>query len=317
MDHPPAYRYLVIFMLFLLSGLAAAACGEKPPTTAASTPTLAILLTETVTPTLVVSLTPSQTPTPTLTPEPLAAEVNGEGITLAEYQAELGRYQVAMKTAGAPVSGEAAQKTVVLDELIDQTLLSQAAIQDGFKVTDADLQSRIDKMAVELGGTAALLDWETKNGYTDASFRQALRRAMTAAWQRDQILAGVPTTVEQVHARQILVFNKIDANLVLTRLKSGSDFATLALGYDQLTGGDLGWFPRGYLPVPEVEAAAFALQPGEYSQVIESKIGFHVIQVIEKSALRPLSTDALQSLQRQALHKWIEEQRAKSQITIY
>ncbi len=44
------------------------------------------------------------------------------------------------------------------------------------------------------------------------------------------------------------------------QLQAGADFATLAYRYDPLTGGDLGWFPRGVLTQPAVEEAAFSLQ---------------------------------------------------------
>ncbi len=63
---------------------------------------------------------------------------------------------------------------------------------------------------------------------------------------------------------------------------------TLASEADPVTRGDLGWFPRGYLLQPEVEEAAFSLQPGEVSQVIKSAIGFHLVQVIEKDPARPV-----------------------------
>jgi hypothetical protein len=67
--------------------------------------------------------TPTNVP-PSATPQPLAARVNGEEITLEQYQAELARYQVEV---GTELATEDQQK--VLDDLIDQILLAQGAVE--------------------------------------------------------------------------------------------------------------------------------------------------------------------------------------------
>lgn len=76
---------------------------------------------------------------PTSTPVPLAATVNGEAITLAQYQAELARYKAA---TGTELATEDKQR--VLDDLIAQYLLAQAAQEKGFIVDDKMLQDHID-----------------------------------------------------------------------------------------------------------------------------------------------------------------------------
>jgi len=72
------------------------------------------------------------------------------------------------------------------------------------------------------------------------------------------------------------------------RILSGEDFCKLAETYSEDPGsakqcGELGWFKRGEL-VPQYEAAALKLKPGEYSPIIESQFGFHFIQLIERRA---------------------------------
>jgi peptidyl-prolyl cis-trans isomerase C len=259
---------------------------------------------------------PTDTPVlPTATPEPLAALVNGEALTLAEYNAELARFQAAQAETGTNLATEEAADWV-LNSLIDTILLAQAAAQAGFVVDEASVQTRMDELAAQLGGMHALTDWSTAHGYSDAQFRQALSREMAAAWMRDQIAASVQVTADQAHARQILLYNSEQAEAVLAMLQSGQDFVDLAEDYDPVTGGDLGWFPRGYLFSSAVEEAAFNLQPGEYSEVIETPAGFHLVQLIERDPQHPLSQDALFVLQRQAVSKWLAEQRNQSNIQV-
>lgn len=268
-------------------------------------------------PTLTPALAPTDTqlpPTPSPTPEPLAARVNGGGILLADYQAELGRFQAALVETGKTASDAEARQRV-LDALIDEALLAQAAAANGHQVGDDEAQASMAATLEKIGGQAAWAEWLQKNGYTEESYRLALIRSLAAAWQRDQVLAAVPDNVEQVHARQILVLSKATADSVYNNLQSGADFATLAQQYDPATGGELGWFPRGYLTQPAVEEAAFALQPGQYSPVVQSDIGFHIVLVVERE-VRQLSTDALLTLQRNALADWLQQQRAASQIEI-
>ena len=71
---------------------------------------------------------------------------------------------------------------------------------------------------------------------------------------------------------------------LLARVKDGDDFADLAKQFSDCPssedGGDLGSFPRGAM-VPEFDVAAFALQPGETSGVVETAFGYHLIQRTE------------------------------------
>ncbi len=262
------------------------------------------------------TLTPTATFTPeppTATPEPMALTVNGEGITLVEFNAEVQRYLTSEESRGKTVSSEETSKAVQ-EDLTAQLLLAQGARTNGFTLDEAALQVRIDSLAAQVGGAEALSAWQSEHGYTEQAFRTALKRAAEAAWMRDKILAEVPRTAEQVHVQQILLYNQDTAQNFMNQLNGGADFDELALKANLLTRGDLGWVPRGYLLEPKIEEAAFALTVGGHSEVISTDVGFHIVRILAREPQRPLSPDAYLALQELALKKWIEEQRQQASI---
>jgi parvulin-like peptidyl-prolyl isomerase len=227
----------------------------------------------------------------------------------------MARFQQAQTALGNTFSLEAARQAVS-DEFIDILLLAQGAAAKGYLVEDAALQGRVDSLAAQTGGPAALAAWQTAHGYTDATFRSDLRRQMAAAYMRDQVAASVPGTAEQVHVKQILLYNSDAAQQALGYLKAGWKFDDLAAQYDPVAKGELGWFPRGYLSDQTVEAAAFALQAGQYSDVIQTQAGYDILFVEALDPARPLSPDALLTLREHAVKDWLAQQRNKSTILI-
>ena len=294
-------RKVTFFYIGAIFGLILAACGGKPTSSPVPEKTIAM------TPTIAFTATPTE--------PPMALRVNGEGLTQVEYDAEMHRLQQALKDTGQTLSADE-QKKKIQAELIGQILLAQGATQSGNKVSDAQLDEKIKLSVATAGGQEKFNSWLQKNFYTPETFRIATKRLMLAQTQRDVIAASVPEKTEQVHARQILVFLQTTADQVMGQLKSGSDFETLAFLYNPQTGGDLGWFPRGYLLVPQVEEAAFSLQPGQYSQIIPSDYGFHIVYIIEKSSDQPLLVAAQRLLQRKAVDDWLKQAQTGSRIEI-
>jgi peptidyl-prolyl cis-trans isomerase C len=233
---------------------------------------------------------------------------------MAEFRAELIRFQEATALTGTNLASDI--NTIVLDELINQTLLSQSATHNGFTVDDILVQSRIDTLEAQLGSSQALEKWITTYGYSSEDFNAVMQRAIAAAWMRDQIIAAVPAAADEVHVRQILLPSRAKADEVYRSLQSGADFLELASFYDPITGGDLDWFPRGFLGEPAIEEAAFALQPGQFSQVIETDIGYHILYLLERDANHNLQPDVRRALQVIALQEWLNEHRNQSEIQI-
>ena len=281
-------------MLWIALGLSACASFFKPEPTPPPTATF----------------TPEP---PTATPVPMALTVNGEGIPVVDFNAEVQRYLTSQGSLGKTVSAEEASNAVK-DDLTAQLLLAQAARADGFTLDEAGLQARLDSLISQVGGADVLSTWESAHGYTDEAFRSELKRAAESAWMRDKIIAAVPSTAEQVHVQQILLYNQDKAQSFLIQLNGGADFDELASQADPLTRGDLGWVPRGYLLEPKIEEAAFSLEVGQHSDVITTDVGFHIVRILARDPQRPLSPDAYLVLQELALKNWIEKQRQQANI---
>src|SRR5688572_32867254 len=79
---------------------------------------------------------------PTATPEPMALTVNGEGITVVEFNAEVQRYLTSQTNLGKTISPEEAAETVK-EDLTAQLLLAQAARESAFSIDEQGLQARI------------------------------------------------------------------------------------------------------------------------------------------------------------------------------
>jgi parvulin-like peptidyl-prolyl isomerase len=163
----------------------------------------------------------------------------------------------------------------------------------------------------ERRGLAAGID-KTRKVELQIMLQQA--RLLASTYEQETLIESVKATPaeidayvkahpeEQVHARHILISIKTPeapseealdkpqarakAEELSKRIRAGEDFGTLAKEFShdpgsKENGGDLGWFGRGRM-VPEFEKAAFALQPGQVSDIVESPFGFHIIKVDER-----------------------------------
>jgi parvulin-like peptidyl-prolyl isomerase len=310
--NPKMHKNIAMVLAFVLL---LAACGKDSTPLPATLPVTLTLSTGTS----VASTNTPLPPSPSPSPVPLAASVNGEPITIADFQTQMTLALAGLAETGTNLATEetADTETRVINRLIDELLLAQSARQAGFTLDEAGLQQRIDKLAEQAGGQQALDTWMANNGFSLEGFRAAILRAAEAAWMRDQIAGEVLETAEQIHARQILLYNQTEAEQVLAQLQNGADFEELAFGYDPVTGGDLGWFPRGYLLQSAVEEAVFLLQPGQVTGVIQTQIGFHIVQVIERDPQHLLDPDARLTLKKEAVQLWLDERRSQSDIQIF
>lgn len=92
---------------------------------------------------------------------------------------------------------------------------------------------------------------------------------------------------------------KAEAEAVLAEARKGADFGPLAIKHSKDSGsashgGELGWFSKEKM-VPEFSEAAFALKPGEISDLVRTQFGFHIIKVEEQRAEKTRSLDEVKS----------------------
>ena len=264
-------------------------------------------------------------PTPAPTEEPAVVIINGERIPLSALERRVQLHEAELIAQGLDPNSAEGQTQLqqirqeVLDGMIDTVLVEQEAQRKGIAVSDEALAAELQAIVDESGGTDAFNAYLSANALAEEEFRAGLREAMLTSLMRDTVIANVSAVVPQTHARHILVDNADLANSLLAQLLAGADFASLAQQYSQdlLTrdgGGDLDWFPRGGLILKEVEDAAFALEPGQYSGVVQSPFGYHIIQVVERENARPLSENQLLAFQQNAYQDWINSLRSASNI---
>jgi parvulin-like peptidyl-prolyl isomerase len=314
----------------LMLSLLLVACGGNGEREPSSTPTdRGEVIVSTVTPSrgapsaTPIVPTPTALPTPT-PPAPLAALVNGKYVFLADYERQVEQYKEALTEAGVDFNTEEGQarlalaKRDVLEGMIDNILIEDGAADLGVSVTDEEVDAQVDSDIANGGGKAAFEEWLAATGSTQEEYEVMLRQSLLAQRAWDVLTADVPEATEQVHVRHIVVDSEEAAEEIVAQLQDGADFVALAReqSLDEATkdnGGDLDWFPRGVI-APELENAAFALQPGQISEVIPLAGQFQIIQVVEREADRPLSDEMLMQLKQDKFDRWLEELRARAVI---
>jgi peptidyl-prolyl cis-trans isomerase C len=247
------------------------------------------------------------------------AVVNGEAITRERYDREVDRATQRFAGQGQPPQPQMVEtvKQRVLDFMVEETLLYQECKKRGIKPDEAAVDAEFAKLKQQVGSDEKFQTFLTAMNATEAEVKNDMaRRLAIKELIQKEVMDEIEVTDaevrafyddnpkffvkgEQVKASHILIKVNTDADeatkaaakakieKAAQRVKDGEDFATVATevseGPSNAKGGDLGSFQRGQMVKP-FEDAAFALNPGEVSGVVETDFGYHIIKVSEKTA---------------------------------
>jgi len=207
------------------------------------------------------------------------ARVGDTEITLG--QAIALRSQLPQQFAQVP---DATLFPALVEQLIEQELLAQAH-RDQLSRREATMLQNETRSFI---ANAALVGVATA-AVTEESI-QAAYDAFAA-----QYAAGEPIT--EYHAAHILVRDEAQRDAVVAALAEGRDFADVAREFSidgsAQQGGDLGWFAPGMM-IPDFQAAVEALEPGQVSDPVQTRFGWHVIQLMET---RPATVPPIEQVQ--------------------
>ncbi len=238
-----------------------------------------------------------------------------------------------------PVVGEAQQiadpkererridklRSQVLDEMVNEELIVQAAEAAKIDVESTEVQAALDEIKSSNNlDDAALAQVLAAQGYTLGNYKTDLRRQLLRLRAVNQLVAPkVTVTEEDIKARydemqrrsasvsavklshmlfklpehpteQQLAEAKERAAQAMVRVKGGEEFAKVAADVSEdvgtkATGGELGWFQRNSLANPEWEPIVFAMEKGDIRGPVTGPQGMHVFFVseVKKSDLKP------------------------------
>jgi peptidyl-prolyl cis-trans isomerase C len=273
------------------------------------------------------------------------ARVNGEAVTKADFDRLIKNMEV---SANQPVPAERRDEVFrrALDQLVTYTVLLQESRARKITVTDAEVDANLKQMRSQFPNEDAFKKALAERGMSleklksDANIDMSINKMMEAE------LANSPAPTdaqvrefydknpdkfkqeEAVRASHILfrVAENADAptkkkaleqaQSVLKEARGGADFAELAKKYSAdgsaQQGGDLNFFTKGQM-VPAFDQAAFAMKPGEISDIVTTQFGYHIIKVTDR---KPPSTVPFEQVS-ERIKEYLSEQQKQQKMQAF
>jgi peptidyl-prolyl cis-trans isomerase C len=254
------------------------------------------------------------------------ARVNGVELPRESFQRQMDRTRARFERAGRQIAPalESRLKENLIRKMVDDELIRQKAKAESVTVEGGELDAKFGEHRQRFGSDTAFTAFLERTSQSEADVRSDLERNLLRDKLFSKLMAGQEPGEddakkyyeenkdkykqrEQVRASHILLKvgrndpaevkadkEKRSKELAKLAKKQGADFAALAREHSEgptaSKGGDLGPFSRGRM-VKEFEEAAFAAKPGKIVGPIETKFGFHVIKVFEKTPERQRAYD--------------------------
>jgi parvulin-like peptidyl-prolyl isomerase len=292
-----------------------------------------------------------------------AVRVNGETVSYQRFQGFYVEHRnsigVQVGARGDQFELLTRLRKEAMELLIEQVLVKQAADKEGIDVDPADVDKTVEEFRAVFKTDISYESRLQNEGFTEESYRKHVERMTASKIYLDRIRAEVAdvsdseleqyyrdnerrlTLPEQVRVRHILLTwkplgTKDDRETIrrqmdpiLERARNGEDFAALAAEFSddfatKKVGGDTGLFHRGQM-APAFEDVAFALEPGEISDPVETGFGVHIVKLEEHRPSRLVPLDEVRGMLRDhvreekmriAVEEKISELRAAADIEI-
>ena len=274
--------------------------------------------------------------------EDKVAVVNGDVITRTDFDRAVSFAKQRALQTGKPVDDAQLNKGV-LEQLIGTALLYQESKKEGIKIDQKAVDERLEQWKKQFPNEEAYKKAMSTANLSLSQMKEDITRGMTieklivekfvdkttvpekeikAYYESHLNLFKQP---EQVKASHILI--KVDPKAkepekedALKKIRDvqkkqikGDDFAKLAKEYSQgpsnAKGGDLGYFKRGQM-VPAFEEVAFKLKPGEVSDIVKTRFGYHLIKVVDK---KPESTVPYEEI-KDKLAQYLKQEKVQKEI---
>ena len=280
--------------------------------------------------------------------EQKAAVVNGTVIKQAELDSEMNRFLARLQSQNrVPSDLELGQiKKQVLENLIARELLYQESQKKGIKVDQKEIEEQLTALKGRFPSEVEFKNALSTMNLTEADLRFQFERDLAIRKLLDDQIGGKSTVSEkesrayydsnlesfkkseQVRASHILIkvdpgadeAKKAEARTKIeslqAKLKNGEDFGALAKEYSEgpsgPKGGDLGFFGRGQMVKP-FEETAFSMKPGQVSGMVETRFGYHLIMVTERTPESTLSYEEVKD----RLEQYLKHQKVQAEIAAY
>jgi len=274
--------------------------------------------------------------------------VNGTVINQAEFDSEMNRVLERLQRTGRfPNDLKRSQiKKQVLENLIARELLYQESQKKGVKVDQKEIEAQLTALKGRFPSEVEFKKALSTMNLTEAELRFQFERDLAIRKLLDDQIGGKSVVSEkesrahydsnlesfkkseQVRASHILIkvdpgadeAKKAEARTKIeslqAKLKNGEDFGALAKEYSEgpsgPKGGDLGFFGRGQMVKP-FEETAFTMKPGQVSGMVETRFGYHLIMVIERTPESILSYEEVKD----RLEQYLKQQKAQETIAAY